>query len=77
MAKEKRESLQSLKTIEIANKVDFDTFTNYNWWKKVKAHVEPLLNSLEANINVSLEMMDEQIGRSKSVHMLVPIDKEN
>ena len=77
MAEEKRESLYSLKTTEIANEVDFGFFTNYNWWKKVKAHVEPLLNSLEANINVSLAMRDEQVGRSKSVHRLVPIDKEH
>ena len=77
MAEEKRESLYSLKTKEIANKVDFDSFTNYNWWKKVKACVKPLLNSLEANINVSLAMRDEQVGRSKSVHRLVPIDKEH
>lgn len=77
MAEEKRESLYSLKTTEIANEVDFEAFTNYNWWKKVKAHVEPLLNSLEANINVSLAMRDEQVGRSKSVHRLVPIDKEH
>lgn len=77
MAEEKRESLYSLKTTEIANEVDFGTFTNYNWWKKVKAHVEPLLNSLEANIAVSLAMRDEQVGRSKSVHRLIPIDKEH
>ena len=77
MAEEKRESLYSLKTTEIANEVDFGFFTNYNWWKKVKAHVEPLLNSLEANINVSLALRDEQVGRSKSVHRLVPIDKEH
>lgn len=77
MAEEKRESLYSLKTTEIANKVDFGFFTNYNWWKKVKAHVEPLLNSLEANINVSLALRDEQVNRSKSRHRLVPIDKEH
>lgn len=77
MAEEKRESLYSLKTTEIANEVDFGFFTNYNWWKKVKACVKPLLNSLEANINVSLAMRDEQVGRSKSVHRLVPIDKEH
>lgn len=75
MTREKRESLYSLKTTEIANKVDFGFFANYNWWRKVKAHVEPLLNSLEANIAVSLAMRDEQVDRSKSVHRLVPIDK--
>lgn len=74
MAKEKRESLYSLKTTEISNKVDFGFFTNYNWWRKVKAHVEPLLNSLEANINVSLALRDEQKGRSQSRHRFVPID---
>ena len=74
MAEKTRESLYSLKTIEIANKVDFDAFTNYNWWKKVKACVKPLLNSLEANINVSLAMRDEQKGNSTSRHRLVPID---
>ena len=74
MAKEKRESLYSLKTIEIANKVNFDAFTNYNWWKKVKACVKPLLKSLEANIAVSLAMRDEQKGNSTSRHRLVPID---
>lgn len=77
MAQKKRESLYSLKTNEIANKVDFGFFANYNWWRKVKAHVEPLLNSLEANIAVSLAMRDEQVNRSKSVHRLVPIDKEH
>ncbi len=76
MAKKKRESLYSLKTTEIANKVDFGAFTNYNWWKQVKAHVEPLLNSLEANIAVSLALRDEQVDRNKSKHRLVPIDGE-
>lgn len=75
MAEEKKESLYSLKTTEIANEVDFCAFTNYNWWKQVKAFVKPLLNSLEANIAVSLAMRDEQVDRSKSVHRLVPIDK--
>ena len=56
--------------------MDFGFFTNYNWWRQVKAHVEPLLNSLEANINVSLALRDEQVDRSKSVHRLVPIDKK-
>ena len=74
MAKEKRESLYYLKTIEIANKVNFDAFTKYNWWKKVKACVKPLLKSLEANIAVSLAMRDEQKGNSTSRHRLVPID---
>lgn len=77
MAEEKRESLYSLKVTEIANEVDFGAFTNYNWWKQVKAHVEPLLNSLEANIAVSLALRDEQVGRSKSKHRLVPIDKKH
>ena len=71
----KKEEIYSSKITEIANEVDFGAFTNYNWWKQVKAHVEPLLNSLEANIAVSLAMRDEQVGRSKSVHRLVPIDK--
>lgn len=73
----KKEEIYSSKVIEIANEVDFEAFTNYNWWKKVKAHVEPLLNSLEANINVSLAMRDEQINRCKSMHRLVPIDKKH
>ena len=73
----KKEEIYSSKVLEIANEVDFEFFTNYNWWKKVKACVKPLLNSLEANINVSLALRDEQIGRSKSVHRLVPIDKEH
>ena len=69
-----KEEIYSSKVIEIANKVDFDAFTNYNWWKKVKACVKPLLNSLEANIAVSLALRDEQKGRSQSRHRLVPID---
>ena len=73
----KKEKIYSSKVTEIANKVDFGAFTNYNWWKKVKAHVEPLLNSLEANIAVSLALRNEQVGRGKSVHRLVPIDKEH
>ena len=73
----KKEKIYSTKVAEIANEVDFCAFTNYNWWRQVKAHVEPLLNSLEANINVSLALRDEQVGRSKSVHRLVPIDKEH
>lgn len=77
MKKNKKEEIYSSKVTEIANEVDFGAFTNYNWWKQVKAHVEPLLNSLEANINVSLALRDEQVGRSKSVHRLVPIDKEH
>ena len=71
----KKEEIYSSKIIEIANEVDFGTFTNYNWWKKVKAHVEPLLNSLEANIAVSLAMRDEQKGKHQSRHRLVPIDE--
>ena len=72
-----KEEIYSSKAIEIANEVDFGAFTNYNWWKQVKACVKPLLNSLEANINVSLALRDEQVGRSKSRHRLVPIDKEH
>ena len=74
MAEEKRESLYSLKATEIANEVDFGFFTNYNWWRNVKAHVEPLLNSLEANINVSLALRNEQKSKHQSRHRLVPID---
>ena len=74
MAKNRKEEIYSSKVTEIANEVDFGAFTNYNWWKQVKAHVEPLLNSLEANIAVSLAMRDEQKGRSQSRHRLVPID---
>lgn len=77
MKYEIKEEIYSSKTTEIANEVDFGAFTNYNWWRQVKAHVEPLLNSLEANINVSLALRDEQIDRSKSKHRLVPIDKEH
>ena len=74
MSNTKKEEVYSSKVTEIANEVDFEAFTNYNWWKKVKAHVEPLLNSLEANIAVSLALRDEQKGRSQSRHRLVPID---
>ncbi len=74
MAENKKEEIYSSKTIEIVNEVDFCAFTNYNWWKQVKACVKPLLNSLEANIAVSLAMRDEQVGRSQSRHRLVPID---
>ena len=77
MSNTKKEEVYSSKVIEIANEVDFGAFTNYNWWKKVKACVKPLLNSLEANIAVSLAMRDEQVDRSKSVHRLVPIDKQH
>ena len=77
MVKEKKEEIYSSKITEIANEVDFGAFTNYNWWRQVKAHVEPLLNSLEANIAVSLALRDEQVGRSKSRHRLVPIDKKH
>lgn len=74
MKYEIKEEIYSSKTTEIANEVDFGDFTNYNWLRQVKAHVEPLLNSLEANINVSLALRDEQKGRSQSRHRLVPID---
>lgn len=77
MLKNKKEEIYSSKVTEIANEVDFGAFTNYNWWKQVKACVKPLLNSLEANIAVSLAMRNEQVDRSKSVHRLVPIDKEH
>ena len=70
----KKEEIYSSKVFEIANKVDFGSFTNYNWWKKVKAHVEPWLNSLEANIAVSLALRDEQLNKTQSRHRLVPID---
>lgn len=75
MSEHRKEEIYSSKTTEIANEVDFGAFTNYNWWRQVKAHVEPLLNSLEANIAVSLALRDEQINRGKSRHRLVPIDK--
>ena len=71
MSDTKKEEIYSSKVIEIANEVDFYAFTNYNWWKQVKACVKPLLNSLEANINVSLALRDEQVGRSQSRHRLV------
>lgn len=71
---DRKEEVYSSKTTEIANEVDFGAFTNYNWWKKVKACVKPLLNSLEANIAVSLAMRDEQKGKHQSRHRLVPID---
>ena len=74
MYENKQEEIYSSKVTEIANEVDFYAFTNYNWWKQVKAHVEPLLNSLEANINVSLALRDEQKGKYQSRHRLVPID---
>ena len=74
MYENKQEEIYSSKVTEIANEVDFYAFTNYNWWKQVKACVKPLLNSLEANIAVSLAMRDEQVGRSQSRHRLVPID---
>lgn len=74
MSDTKKEEIYSSKVAEIANEVDFYAFTNYNWWKQVKAHVEPLLNSLEANINVSLALRDEQKGKYQSRHRLVPID---
>lgn len=77
MSEQKKEEIYSSKVTEIANEVDFGAFTNYNWWKKVKACVKPSLNSLEANINVSIALRNEQVGRSKSVHRLVPIDKEH
>ena len=69
-----KEEIYSSKTNEIAYDIEFRCFTNYNWWKQVKAHVEPLLNSLEANINVSLALRYEQKCRSQSRHRLVPID---
>lgn len=71
----KKEEIYSSKANEISYDVEFAYFTNYNWWKQAKAHVEPLLTSLEANINVSLALRAEQLGRGKSVHRLVPIDK--
>ena len=70
-----KEEIYSSKANEISYEIKFGCFTNYNWWKQVKAHVEPLLTSLEANINVSLALRAEQLGRGKSVHRLVPIDK--
>ena len=71
----KKEEIYSSKANEISYDVEFNCFTNYNWWKQAKAHVEPLLTSLEANINVSLALRAEQLGRGKSIHRLVPIDK--
>lgn len=75
MNKYEKEEIYSSKANEISYEIKFECFTNYNWWKQVKAHVEPLLTSLEANINVSLALRAEQLGRGKSVHRLVPIDK--
>ena len=77
MYRDNKEEIYSSKVTEIANEVDFGAFTNYNWWKKVKACVKPLLKSLEANIAVSLAMRDEQLGKYQSRHRLVPIDKNH
>lgn len=77
MDRDNKEEIYSSKTNEIVYNIEFSHFTNYNWYKQVKAHVEPLLTSLEANINVSLALRAEQLGRGKSVHRLVPIDKEH
>lgn len=74
---EKHEEIYSSKTNEISYKIEFTCFTNYNWWKQVKAHVEPLLTSLEANINVSLALREEQLNKIQSRHRLVPIDEKH
>ena len=70
----KKEEIYSSKANEISYDVEFNCFTNYNWWKQAKAHVEPLLTSLEANINVSLALRAEQLNKIQSRHRLVPID---
>ena len=72
-----KEEIYSSKTNEISYKIEFTCFTNYNWWKQVKAHVEPLLTSLEANINVSLALREEQLNKIQSRHRLVPIDEKH
>lgn len=77
MSNEKKEEIYSSKTNEIAYKIEFRCFTNYNWWKQVKAYVEPLLTSLEANINVSLALRAEQLSKNTSRHRLVPIDENH
>ena len=71
---DRKEEIYSSKANEVSYEIEFNCFTNYNWYKQVKAHVEPLLNSLEANIAVSLAMRDEQKGKHQSRHRLVPID---
>ena len=74
---DKKEEIYSSKANEISYDVEFDCFTNYNWWKQAKAHVEPLLTSLEANINVSLALRAEQLNKTQSRHRLVPIDEKH
>lgn len=74
---DKKEEIYSSKANEISYNVEFNCFTNYNWWKQAKAHVEPLLTSLEANINVSLALRAEQLNKTKSRHRLVPIDEKH
>ena len=75
MYKDKKEEIYSSKANKVSYEVEFNCFTNYNWYKQVKAHVEPLLTSLEANINVSLALRAEQLNKHKPRHRLVPIDK--
>lgn len=73
----KKEEIYSSKANEISYKIELGCFTNYNWYKQAKAHVEPLLTSLEANINVSLALRAEQLNRHQSRHRLVPIDAKH
>ena len=77
MNKYNKEEIYSLKANEVSYNIEFTCFTNYNWWKQVKAHVEPLLTSLEANINVSLALREEQLNKIQSRHRLVPIDEKH
>ena len=72
-----KEEIYSSKANEISYKIELGCFTNYNWYKQAKAHVEPLLTSLEANINVSLALRAEQLNRHQSRYRLVPIDAKH
>lgn len=68
--------LYTEKVSNLTAEIDDSCFTSYNWWKQTKECVKPLLASVEANIEVSLSMRQEQIGRCKSKYRFVPINEE-
>ena len=74
--KNKKGVLYTEKISNLSSELDDACFTSYNWWKQAKECVKPLLNSLGANIEVSLSMRQEQMGRGKSKFRFIPINEE-
>lgn len=69
------EVLYTSKISNLTAEFNNNAFTSYNWWKQCKEVVEPLLDSLEANIEVSTAFRHEQKGIKEGRFRFVPINE--